>query len=101
MKKLLPLGFTKAAIRRELSQNGGDLDAAALKLLEQQSLSEELGGDGGFEEMEGVEEQAVKLKDGKSEEIAEEKTFTIGSIEVHVRTSLCVMSRIWLTVMCS
>ena len=74
VKKLLPLGFTRYAIRRELRLSDGNLDTAALNLLEQQ------------EEREREEEEAGGLPEGCAgggeEGEGKKKSFTIGNIEV-------------------
>ncbi len=66
VKRLLPLGFTKASIRKELYYHDNDPDATALKLLSQQestASSDTLdGGD----------------KEGKNKN----KQFTMRSIQV-------------------
>ena len=75
MKKLLPLGFSRAAIRKELYLSDGNLDTAALKLLEQQQLQQEeseqqlmAGSEGRDDDGEGGDKKG--------------KAFTIGNIEV-------------------
>lgn len=74
VKRLLPLGFTKSSIRKELYLQSNDLNAAALKLLSQQE--EESIGDGvGTDNVDGG-------GDKKGEKDNTEKPFTIKSIEV-------------------
>ena len=60
MKQLLPLGFTRASIRKELYLSGGDTNMAACKLLDMDKGSE-----------------------GDSPKEIKEESFTIASIEVH------------------
>ena len=75
---MLPLGFTKTAIRKELFLSDNNPDAAALKLLTEQEEqdSEELASSEDWEDVEGVREvEREKPKEA-------EKPFTIKSIEV-------------------
>ena len=82
VKRLLPLGFTRASIRKELYLSNGNPDAAALRLLEQQEEREReseeqfLGEEGGAEKEGG--------EGGGREGKKNEKSFTIGNIEVCV-----------------
>ena len=91
IKKLLPLGFSRKAIRRELFLSDGDLDAAASRLLDKERgqlegegerEEEELSG-GGLDEGGGWEEEVDgESSDEVMETQGEKKTFSVGSIEV-------------------
>ena len=87
IKKLLPLGFTKKEIRRELFLSNGDLNMAASRLLDQQQRTGEeavereppsLASDEGWEKMitEENSEEMMEIETGKK------KSFSVGKIEV-------------------
>lgn len=42
MKLLLPLGFSRGAILKELSQSDGDINVAALQLLEEKEKGDKM-----------------------------------------------------------
>lgn len=72
VKKLLPLGFTKESIRKELYYHDNDPDATALKLLSRQdsmASSDTLDGGGGDKEQKN-----------------KSKPFTLRSIQVYYCT---------------
>ena len=91
VKRLLPLGFTRASIRKELFLSDGDPDVAVLRLLKQQEESEDPlfaeGRGGGWEE---VTEGELDQGGEESEEREEKKLFTIGYVWVSV-----VHTNIW------
>ena len=81
MKRLLPLGFTRASIRKELFLSDGDPDIAVTRLLKQQEENEDPlsaeGRGGGWEEVTEREEE--------SEDREDKKLFTIGNVWVRAR----------------
>ena len=85
VKRLLPLGFTRASIRKELLLSDGDPDIAVLRLLKQQEESEDPlsaeGRGGGWEE---VTEGELDQEGEESKEREEKKLFTIGYVWVSV-----------------
>lgn len=102
IKKLLPLGFTRKAIRRELFLSNGDLNTAASKLLDQQQQreqEEERGkerdreGEGSLTSSEGWEKMVAAESSEEMIETQKEKkkSFSVGSIEVcEVVPNLCL-----------
>ena len=78
VKRLLPLGFTRADIRKELYLSDGNPDQAASKLLAQQEQSERASSSLGDEETDegGVGEEAQKSGE------QEKKPFAIRSVVV-------------------
>ena len=89
MKKLLPLGFSRAEIRRQLYRSANNVDTAANRLLDREREGEGRrdGGREGEEESvrEGERGEGVdgREKEGE-EEVKKGKPFSIGKIEVHV-----------------
>ena len=78
MKRLLPLGFTRAAICRELYLSDGNPDIAAKKLLEQlEREREERETEGAMVAEKGEQEEGGGREKGG-------KVFAITSIEVSV-----------------
>ena len=91
---MLPLGFTKKAIRRELFLSNGDLNTAASKLLDQQQQREqeeeererEMEREGsltsstseGWEKMVAAESSEEMVETQREKK----KSFSVGSIEV-------------------
>ena len=85
VERLLPLGFPRASIRKELYLSDGDPNVAALQLLKQRKDNEEqMFTDGGSGERgEGTEEKEVEEQgQGKGEETEKRKLFTIGNVWV-------------------
>ena len=91
---MLPLGFTKKAIRRELFLSNGNLNTAASKLLDQQQQREHEEEER-EREMEREDSLTSSTSEGwekmvaaeSSEEMVEmqkekKKSFSVGSIEV-------------------
>ena len=78
IKKLLPLGFTRKAIRRELFLSNGDLNTAASKLLDQhqEEGSAPLPSEG-WEEVDAASSDYLF-----ESQMEEKKLFSVGSIEV-------------------
>ena len=70
VKRLLPLGFTKSSIRKELYFHDNDPDAAALKLLSQQ---ESVTSSDSTDTLDGGNKREEKDNEGKP--------FTIKSIQ--------------------
>lgn len=70
MKKLLPLGFSRSAIRHQLYLNSNDVDTAACRLLDSEK------------EEEGEREEEREGRDDSWEEVEPEKNFSIGKYEV-------------------
>lgn len=95
IKKLLPLGFTRKAIRRELFLSNGDLDAAASRLLDRQRGQQEqeeeessLTSNEGWENVDaGSESDGMMESQDKNK-----KSFSVGSIEVGGVSLGCVYS---------
>ena len=91
VKKLLPLGFSRAEIRRQLYLSANNVDTAANRLLDREREGEgrREGGRGGEEESlrEGERGEGVdgREKDGE-EEVKKGKPFSIGKIEVYLCT---------------
>ena len=81
VKRLLPLGFTKSSIRKELYLHGNDPNAAAIRLLSQQEEEEARESISSSENDVGTD----SVDDGgdkEGENDSAEKPFTIKSIEV-------------------
>ena len=79
VKRLLPLGFTKSSIRKELYLHGNDPNAAALQLLGQQE-EESVTSSGGWGSHASTDSMAGEIKE--EEKDSKEKSFTIRSIQV-------------------
>lgn len=84
IKKLLPLGFTKKDIRRELFLSNGDLNIAASRLLDQQQRK---GGEVGVPSLTSDESWEKMVTEESGEEMMEieagkKKSFSVGKIEV-------------------
>ena len=79
--KLLPLGFTRKEIRRELFLSNGDLNTAASKLLDRRQKQSEEGStpfpSGCWEEVDAESGSEVLESQDK-----DKKFFSVGSIEV-------------------
>lgn len=81
VKRLLPLGFTKSSIRKELYLHDNDPDAAALKLLSQQEeedARESISSGGNKVDTDSLDGGGDKKRENDSAA----KPFTIKSIEV-------------------
>ena len=91
VNKLLPLGFSKKVIRRELFLSNGNLDTAASRLLDRQQRQrdeeedgeKEEGCPGAFDEG-GWEEEvdAESSEEGMETQREKKTTFSVNSIEV-------------------
>ena len=90
VERLLPLGFTRASILKELYLSDGDPDIAALQLLKQREDNEEqLLDGGGGERSEGTKMEEEEQGQGEEEEEEEKrKLFTIGIIWVGLDTTV-------------
>lgn len=86
VKRLLPLGFTRSSIRKELYLSDGNLNEAALKLLEQQDHEQRQHSEQQLAILGGEREEEVDREEREGKK--PEKTFTIGNVEVVVHSKV-------------
>lgn len=101
MKRLLPLGFTRASIRKELFLSDGDPDIAVMRLLKQQEESEDPlsaeGRGGGWEE---VTEGELGQGEEESEDKEDKKLFTIGNVWVREFLYIIMLKLVYSLAVC-